>query len=78
MGSCPKFLLLTLKEMHGKCKENFTFKKMTAFLSWQEIGWKNKEDARRVVVLTTDAAYHFAGDGLVRVLNARMRLIKSR
>ena len=36
-------------------------------LSLQEIGWKNKEDARRVVVLTTDAAYHFAGDGLVRV-----------
>ena len=34
-------------------------------MSWQEIGWQNKEDARRVVVLTTDAAYHFAGDGLV-------------
>ncbi|KAJ7380204.1 Integrin beta-1 [Desmophyllum pertusum] len=31
----------------------------------KEIGWKNKEDARRVVVLTTDAAYHFAGDGLL-------------
>jgi len=32
----------------------------------QEIGWQNKEDARRVLVLTTDAAYHCAGDGLVR------------
>jgi len=31
----------------------------------KEIGWKNKEDARRVVVLTTDGAYHFAGDGLL-------------
>lgn len=31
----------------------------------EKIGWKNKEDARRVVVLTTDAAYHCAGDGLL-------------
>ena len=32
----------------------------------QEIGWQSKEDARRVVVITTDSGYHFAGDGLVR------------
>jgi len=31
----------------------------------REIGWQNKEDARRVLVLTTDAAYHCAGDGLL-------------
>lgn len=31
----------------------------------KEIGWQSKEDARRVVVLTTDAAYHSAGDGLL-------------
>ncbi|KAM7451541.1 Integrin beta-1 [Porites harrisoni] len=30
----------------------------------KRIGWQNKEEARRVVVLTTDAGYHCAGDGL--------------
>ncbi|EDO35236.1 predicted protein, partial [Nematostella vectensis] len=31
----------------------------------KDIGWVKKEEARRLVVLTTDANYHFAGDGLL-------------
>ncbi|KAK3731233.1 hypothetical protein QZH41_015654, partial [Actinostola sp. cb2023] len=31
----------------------------------KDIGWEKKESARRLVVFTTDAAYHFAGDGLL-------------
>ena len=30
-----------------------------------EIGWRNKKKARRIVILTTDATFHFAGDGLL-------------
>lgn len=31
----------------------------------KEIGWKDKQSARRLVIVITDASYHFAGDGLL-------------
>ena len=31
----------------------------------QLIGWQKKEDALRMMLIVTDAGYHFAGDGLV-------------
>lgn len=31
----------------------------------QEIGWRDKQSARRLVIVITDASYHFAGDGLL-------------
>ena len=37
-------------------------------MSWKEIGWMDKQSARRLVIVITDASYHFAGDGLVGFL----------
>ena len=34
-------------------------------ISIQKIGWTDKQSARRLVIVITDANYHFAGDGLV-------------
>eukprot|EP00794_Sanderia_malayensis_P011259 gene11259-12439_t len=31
----------------------------------KSIGWRAKKEARRIVILTTDAGFHFAGDGLL-------------
>jgi len=31
----------------------------------REIGWRDKNKARRIVIITTDANFHFAGDGLL-------------
>nr|AAG25994.1 integrin beta chain [Podocoryna carnea] len=30
-----------------------------------EIGWRKKKKARRIVIITTDATFHYAGDGLL-------------
>ena len=35
----------------------------------QQIGWQDKQSARRLVIVITDANYHFAGDGLVGQLS---------
>eukprot|EP00111_Clytia_hemisphaerica_P002475 TCONS_00007074-protein len=29
------------------------------------IGWRNKNEARRIVIITTDALFHYSGDGLL-------------
>ncbi|KAK2570400.1 Integrin beta-PS [Acropora cervicornis] len=31
----------------------------------KEIGWRDKQSARRIVIVITDATFHFAGDGLL-------------
>lgn len=31
----------------------------------QEVNWSPKEEARRLVVITTEEEFHIAGDGLV-------------
>lgn len=35
----------------------------------QELGWKNKSSARKIVVFVTDAAPHIAGDARVNTKN---------
>ncbi|XP_065056412.1 integrin beta-1-like [Rhopilema esculentum] len=31
----------------------------------KEIGWRDKKKARRIVIVTTDGSFHYAGDGLL-------------
>ena len=35
----------------------------------QEIGWRDKKKARRIIIVTTDGLFHYAGDGLVIISN---------
>lgn len=43
------------------CSNTFSLKKIVFFLVYQEqIGWRN---VTRLLVFSTDAGFHFAGDG---------------
>ena len=35
----------------------------------QEIGWKNVDEARRIIIFVTDAYPHIAGDGRVSYID---------
>ena len=45
--------------------ESVQFFLTAIWLFLQLIGWQKKEDALRMMLIVTDAGYHFAGDGLV-------------
>lgn len=38
---------------------------MQVIVCEDDIGWLNKKKARRIVIITTDATFHYSGDGLV-------------
>ena len=39
---------------------------LTQVISCQNlIGWRNKNEARRIVIITTDDLFHYSGDGLL-------------
>ena len=44
---------------------------MQAIVCHKEIGWRNQ--ARRLVLFTTDAGFHHAGDGKVRCHSQHMK-----
>ena len=43
---------------------------MQAIVCRSKIGWREK--ARRLLVFSTDAGFHYAGDGKVRKLNSHL------
>ena len=42
---------------------------MSFVFKLQEIGWRDKKKARRIIIVTTDGLFHYAGDGLVKISN---------
>lgn len=38
---------------------------MQVIVCGNEIGWRDKKEARRIVIITTDSTFHFSGDGLL-------------